>query len=135
MPYKDKDKEREWIKKNKERRKVYQAKWHQENKERRLNKLYEDRQKRAEEFEEYKKTLKCSKCGFSHPAALDFHHKNDTKKDYNISEQIRYKSFDDIKKEVEKCVVLCANCHRILRYDIRKNGAEAKVVEAQPCQG
>ena len=65
-------------------------------------------------FLELKKGLKCNRCGFSHPAALDFHHINPTTKsfrrsDVSPSEKNREKILDEIKK----CEVLCANCHRI----------------------
>ena len=47
-----------------------------------------------------KKTMKCQKCGFSHPAALDFHHKNE--KEYDVSQLVRNGNKDKILKEIEK---------------------------------
>jgi len=60
-----------------------------------------------------KKGLKCSKCGFSHPAALDFHHTNPNEKDFQISGRINIKHKEKILNEIKKCIILCANCHRI----------------------
>jgi hypothetical protein len=56
---------------------------------------------------------KCEICGYDkHTAALDFHHKIPGKKDFNIS-QIASRSFSKtIRKELDKCMLLCANCHR-----------------------
>jgi hypothetical protein len=52
---------------------------------------------------------KCFKCGYSEClAALDFHHRG--AKDFDIS-RFRSRSFDQIKPELDKCVVACANCH------------------------
>ncbi len=56
---------------------------------------------------------KCSLCGWSgNQAALQFHHTNPKKKDFIIG-NVANKSWDSIKNEIEKCVLLCANCHSI----------------------
>ena len=41
----------------------------------------------------------------------DFHHVNPKNKDFSIG-KINAKSFEKIRKELDKCVLLCANCHR-----------------------
>ena len=54
---------------------------------------------------------KCTKCGWQgNQAALQFHHLKG--KDFTIGNAAN-KSWDFIKKEVEKCILLCANCHMI----------------------
>ena len=70
-------------------------------------------------FQEYKNTLRCSKCDFNHPAALDFHHINSSEKEIDISSAVSRNgwSWKRIKKEIDKCVVLCSNCHRIEHYE------------------
>lgn len=64
---------------------------------------------------DFKKNLKCERCGFSHPAALDFHHKDPTtkQKGFTFNRNCYIKRKDEILKEIEKCEVLCSNCHRI----------------------
>ena len=53
---------------------------------------------------------KCQECGYDkHQAALQFHHRDPSQKDYTIG--TFKKSFDDCKTELDKCVLLCANCH------------------------
>lgn len=53
---------------------------------------------------------KCEKCGYNnYIGALQFHHINPKEKDFNISRT--NKSFDNIKTELDKCMLLCANCH------------------------
>jgi hypothetical protein len=69
-------------------------------------------------FNDYKKTLKCSKCDENHIACLEFHHLNPKEKDFTISEALQRLNLnkDLILKEIEKCEVLCSNCHRKLHY-------------------
>lgn len=56
---------------------------------------------------------KCKKCGWQgNQAALQFHHKYSEKKDFTIG-NVANKSWDSIKKEMQKCILLCANCHAI----------------------
>jgi 5-methylcytosine-specific restriction endonuclease McrA len=56
---------------------------------------------------------KCERCGYSkYPEVLEFHHKDPAQKYFNVSEKGHSRSWDRVKKEIEKCVLLCANCHR-----------------------
>lgn len=56
---------------------------------------------------------RCIKCGYNkHPAALDFHHENPDEKDFNIGKNGHTVSWEKLKKELNKCILLCANCHR-----------------------
>ena len=60
---------------------------------------------------------RCVLCGETHPACLDFHHLDDTSKEFNISRAHKFGyGYRRIAKEIEKCVVLCSNCHRKLHY-------------------
>ena len=54
----------------------------------------------------------CEECGYSKCLqALDFHHLDQTKKDFVIS-GAHARSWQAIKEELDKCRLLCANCHR-----------------------
>jgi len=54
---------------------------------------------------------KCCLCGYSKcQSALEFHHIKDKK--FNISSNNLLKKLDTIIEEIQKCVLLCANCHR-----------------------
>lgn len=56
---------------------------------------------------------KCTSCGWQgNQAALQFHHANPKEKDFIIG-NVANKSWDSIKGELKKCVLLCANCHSI----------------------
>jgi hypothetical protein len=59
----------------------------------------------------YKAEKGCVICGEDHPSALDLHHRDPSVKDAAVSEMV-YGSKDRIMKEIDKCVVLCSNCHR-----------------------
>lgn len=55
---------------------------------------------------------KCSKCGYNKClAALEFHHLDPKTKDKNWN-SFRFKFSDKMKTELDKCVLLCSNCHR-----------------------
>ena len=56
---------------------------------------------------------KCEKCGYNKCIkALDFHHTDPTQKDFSISDRSLKLDWKDIKKELDKCKLLCSNCHR-----------------------
>jgi len=79
------------------------------------------RKKLTEWYRNYKSTLVCARCGFSNPAALQFHHRDPKTKEFSISQKLKiYKSsLEAIMKEIEKCEVLCANCHMIEHHQER----------------
>lgn len=56
---------------------------------------------------------KCEMCGYDRcDAALEFHHKNPSEKDFSLA-HVKLTSFSDkIRQELDKCMILCANCHR-----------------------
>jgi hypothetical protein len=55
---------------------------------------------------------KCSVCGYARcKHALEFHHVDGTHKDFIVSARWTI-SFEKLKNEIAKCVLLCANCHR-----------------------
>lgn len=60
---------------------------------------------------------KCHDCGQSFPPCVyDFHHLDPTKKDVNPSYAMTRRP-SEMWKELEKCVMLCSNCHRIRHHD------------------
>ncbi len=61
---------------------------------------------------EYKRTKGCCFCGQNVSCCLDFHHKDPSIKEYNVSRLISSKSIKKIVEEVKKCLLVCANCHR-----------------------
>jgi cytochrome c553 len=74
-------------------------------------------QEKKSKVDKIKSNRGCKRCGFDNPAALDFHH-TDQNKSETISRMVRNgRSWATIESEIEKCEVLCANCHRIEHYE------------------
>lgn len=66
-----------------------------------------DRKKQCIEY----KGGKCYVCGYNRYAgSMDFHHVDPSKKEFNISNLKTY-ALVNIKKELDKCILLCRNCH------------------------
>jgi len=112
MPYKDPEKRKQ---KQAEYSRTYYAKNQAVVRERaKLSK-----KQRQADWQEYKATLVCERCGFGHPAALDFHHPPGTK-EQDLSTFVRSAGKRRVLEELAKCVVLCSNCHRIHHAEERK---------------
>lgn len=59
---------------------------------------------------------KCEICGYDKCiTALEFHHINPNEKEFGIG-SMKVLSFEKCKKEVDKCILVCANCHREIHY-------------------
>lgn len=55
---------------------------------------------------------KCVLCGYNKcEDALHFHHRNPQTKSFGLSQAGLTRSWSRVKKELEKCVLICANCH------------------------
>jgi hypothetical protein len=88
-------------------------------------------QNTAERLRKFKEELvhykggKCEKCGYSKCiGALELHHRNPKKKHFTFS-HIKITSFEKNKsiicKELDKCDLLCANCHRETHFYTHSN--------------
>jgi hypothetical protein len=72
--------------------------------------MYKRQVKRKIECVNYKGG-KCIVCGYNkYIGSLDFHHLDPNKKEFNIARLKGY-SLDKLSKELDKCVLLCKNCH------------------------
>jgi L-lactate utilization protein LutB len=64
----------------------------------------------------YKKTLSCIRCGIKDHRVLEFHHINE--KDKAISSLVSQGySWKRIEEEINKCIPLCCNCHRLEHWN------------------
>jgi len=125
MPYKDPA-----VRKAKQ--KIYSAAYYEKTKDKTKQRAKKKRLLLRKEWKAFKDTLYCAQCGFNHSAALDFHHKDPSTKTDSVNALVSNGRYTLAMKEMEKCVVLCANCHRIHHHDERhaakkkkKKGAEA----------
>jgi hypothetical protein len=99
------------------KQKAYSAAYYQKTKEETKKRTKEKKLSLRKEWKAFKATLCCTKCGFNHPAAFDFHHTDPSTKTGSVNALVSNGRYARAMKEVEKCVVLCANCHRIHHHD------------------
>jgi len=99
--------------------------WREDNKE------YVRAYKRRKYHETYARVQKlkadrgCARCPERHPAALDFHHESDDK-EKAVSQMINKCGWEKLMVEIDKCTVLCANCHRKHHFEL--NTAKKKEI-------
>jgi len=78
---------------------------------------------RRKYIQDYKLSKGCVICGYNKCAeALDFHHPNNNRI-FKVS-NVHNKKFEKIKKEIDKCIVLCSNCHRELHAKGMENNQD-----------
>lgn len=66
------------------------------------------------------KGSKCQCCGYNKCSeALEFHHIDPSQKDFSISDRDLTLDWDTVKKELDKCVLVCSNCHREIHSGLR----------------
>ncbi len=59
-------------------------------------------------------------CGYNtHVGALDFHHVDPSTKEFGVSNKGMTRSWEKIKAELDKCILVCANCHREIELGVR----------------
>lgn len=57
----------------------------------------------------------CEICGYDKCVdAIDFHHKDPSDKDFGIGSKGYTRSWEKVKEELDKCMIVCSNCHREL---------------------
>lgn len=107
------------IKKEKKEKRIPLSK--QERKKQNVNNVVNWKRRTKIKLLEYKGN-KCVKCGYNKClSALEFHHQDPKQKDFSISSNSY--SLNKMKIEVDKCDLLCSNCHREEHEKIRNNGS------------
>jgi hypothetical protein len=84
--------------------------------------------KRTEWLIEYFRSHPCVECGEGDPVVLEFDHLRD--KLFDVGNMISDRNWDSILAEIEKCEVVCANCHR--RRTAIRRGALRAVLTMSP---
>lgn len=102
--------------------------YYQESKDRReaVRTLAEEQKQININFVEWKKEDGCQKCGEKRKYVLDFHHINPNEKINSIAHMIKSSSLENLSKEIDKCILLCANCHREFHFLEKENGITLK---------
>ncbi|HYU64705.1 MAG TPA: hypothetical protein VEK36_00340 [Candidatus Paceibacterota bacterium] len=68
---------------------------------------------------------KCQICNYNrYQGALDLHHIDPITKEFGIADRGHSRSWERVKKELDKCVLVCANCHRELEAGITQLPSE-----------
>jgi hypothetical protein len=110
MPIKDLDERRR-------KQREYSARYYANNKELSIARVKVQHHRDKAKWDEYKASLSCAVCGFSHPAVIDFHHVDPTTKTASVHVLVGNRRYAAARKEIKKCVALCANCHRIHHHE------------------
>jgi transcription elongation factor Elf1 len=64
----------------------------------------------------------CERCGYNKSnRALDFHHVDPSQKDFGIGYRGYTRSWEKVKKELDKCILVCSNCHAEIHEEIDNN--------------
>jgi hypothetical protein len=128
MPRKDPDARREY---NRE----YQRRWYQQNRELHIRRVYVSTAKRRALLLQRINELKdrpCADCGVRYPPfVMDFDHVAGQKIDDICGMRRRMMKWHKILAEMEKCEVVCANCHR-MRTRARADGGTVQPTDVAP---
>ena len=92
--------------------KKYKKTHYKSNKQKYIGKSIEWRKARRLKFFNWLNEQSCVDCGISDVRVLEFDHLDPSVKEYNISQIIEGPE-DKLQKELNKCDIVCANCHRI----------------------
>lgn len=123
-----KAKVKEYATANRDRLREYYKEYRLENLERIKDNRKEQYVMHRDKLDSYK--TPCAKCGETRLYLMDFHHVNPMNKSFTIIDKFR--STDDVLTcEIQKCICLCANCHREFHhiYGLRPENPEAALTE------
>ena len=86
------------------------------------------RRRKLREMSRDYKGGKCVLCGYTKClGALEFHHVDPSQKDFALSVKGLTRSWEKIQAELDKCVLVCANCHREVHAGISQLPKETLV--------
>jgi hypothetical protein len=107
--------------------KEYGKRWYEKNKATVKDRTRKNNLTYKQMWTEFKASQSCSVCYHQHPAVIDFHHTDPHPDNIKINALVKARRYAlAIKEAQEKCIPLCANCHRILHDNERKANDAAK---------
>lgn len=113
MPYKDPEKQ-----------KAAQKTWYLKNKELTANRTRLNKEKRKDIVRSIKESSPCADCDVSYPYyVMHFDHLDSTEKIGNVNVLLNTKALQTTLNEIEKCDIVCANCHSVRTWK-RQHGIE-----------
>lgn len=97
--------------------------WHYRNREENTERTLQRRARLRSWVNDYKRECGCQDCPATDHRFLEFHHLSPENKTMAVGEMITHGfGRSKLREEMEKCIVLCANCHRKRHYDHPKEG-------------
>jgi len=93
--------------------KSYKDQHYRDNKSSYLDRNKENKTRRKIAFYEWMQDKFCVDCGNNDVRVLEFDHLDRSNKSFNISTKVADLSFESLMEEIEKCEIVCANCHKI----------------------
>ena len=80
------------------------------------------------------KGAKCMICGYNRCLeALEFHHSDSSEKDFGISAKGYTRSWKKVKEELNKCQLVCANCHREIHSKVSSTCEKSQEEKRENC--
>lgn len=107
-----------WRDANQEKLRGYRRKHYRNNKQPYIDRAIAQKAKRVEWSRSLKKDKHCLYCEESFWACLEFHHRPDEEKCFDVSYAIAVMGISKtrIYAEIQKCDLICANCHRKITF-------------------
>jgi hypothetical protein len=102
----------------------YRKNHYEKNKQKYVDKAAKNKVKYRQDYYDWLSTQSCYDCGISDIRVLEQDHLND--KEFNVSSKVGMLSLSSMMNELNKCQVVCANCHRI-RTSTRGNWTRSKM--------
>jgi hypothetical protein len=108
---------------NKKRLEMGEEKWEEHQRQRKINKAKNWRSKNVQKVVDWRRRTKealiaykggkCQECGYEKdcPSAYDFHHRDPSTKSFGIGAKGITRKLEELKKEADKCDLLCCRCH------------------------
>src|SRR5208282_531765 len=108
--------------KDKEKRRLASKRSYEKHKEAKRQRALEARRRNRDFLQTYKASKGCARCSIRDSRVLEFHHVGE--KEINVARAAGLGwSLERLMTEIEKCIVLCANCHRIETFLTRGGAA------------
>lgn len=114
--------EEAWVEYQKQRKNDNTKAWKARNSQR----VTDHRRNTKKKLIEYKGG-KCEICGYNKdcPSVYHFHHRDPLEKEFGISGKGNTKKLESLKREADKCQLLCSNCHAEVHELLFKEQREA----------
>jgi len=113
-------------------KKTCEDKLSDEERKKRNTRRVSDRRRRIKQLAIDYKGGKCEICGYNTcNGALEFHHKDPTEKEFNIARSGHCRTWENTRQELDKCILVCSNCHKEIHAGIENNN---KAVDSEKVQ-